>query len=258
MMSVPTKPTKPVPLAFMLLWSPLTYDWENDDLPRLTASLRAGIPPTSSWSVNNFPKLIGPGHRVFMRRTSSAPLGVIGEGIVASDTYWAPSYKSDNNDEIPYVDIEWLALTPTDPLSPNSLADPGNAMTRRWASAIYDSLELDQLDSAWSDHLADRVDEPSATLLPSTRKGLREERAFQGRFRRLVLAAHGHACVVCGINEESMLDAAHLVPHSAGGLPTAENGRPLCPNHHRALDRGFLFWSAEEQSFQWHDPHLTF
>lgn len=102
--------TRP-PLAFMLLWKPSDYDWTDDGLEEQTEDLARGLPTQSSWTVNNFPKLIQPGDRVFMRRTSDAPLGIIGEGIVASEVYWAPSYKDDDQREFPYVMIDWVALT---------------------------------------------------------------------------------------------------------------------------------------------------
>lgn len=247
-----------LPLAFMLLWNPSGYDWVTGGLEDQVRRLNAGQGSQSNWSVNNFPRRIQPGDRVFMRRTTTAPLGIIGEGIVASDVFWAPSYKDGEDHDLPYVDIDWVALVPSDPLPSSVLAETVKAATHRWASIIYDPEELRTLDAAWEEHLS-RTKLNRAGVLPrSTRLAIREERTFQGRFRHLILSTHGALCAVCGLDELSILDAAHIVPHAAGGEPTAENGRPLCANHHRAFDRDLLAWSTELQEFEWVDPDREF
>lgn len=250
---------KKEPLAFMLQWSPRSYDWEADELHDLIDVIAKGRPARSSWSVNAFNRLIQPGSRVFMRRVVDPPLGVVGEGVVGSEAYWAPSYKKEaRHRDIPYVDIDWLALTPSAPLANEDLSGDVKAMTHRYPMAIYDPDELSALDQAWTDHLAKSEEASVLPLLRDTRKVLREERTFQGKFRNLVLDTHGRQCAVCGLAEESILDAAHIVAHADGGLPTAENGRPLCANHHRAYDRQLLAWHDDEQAFDWIDPERRF
>lgn len=251
------------PLAFMLLWRPWDsisgegFDWHDEDLPALVESIASGVPARSSWSVSNFPRLIEQGDRVFLRRTSSRPVGLVAEGVVASEVYTAPSYK-DNGRDMSYVDIDWLALAPDDPLGPEGLRDTIPALTTRWAGAIYDRFELEALDKAWATHLAGLPASYAVPEVPLTRPRLREERTFQGQFRRAVLDAHGARCFFCGIQEESILDAAHLVAHAAGGRPTAENGRPLCANHHRAFDRLLIHWDPARKAFDWVDPDRRF
>ena len=49
-------------------------------------------------------------------------------------------------------------------------------------------------------------------------------------------------CVVCG--ETRVVDAAHLIPRTEGGITQISNIVPLCPTHHRLYDRGKL--SEEE------------
>lgn len=143
------------PLAFMLLWRPWDsisgegFDWHDEDLPALVESIASGVPARSNWSVSNFPRLIGQGDRVFLRRTSSRPVGLVAEGVVASEVYTAPSYK-DNGRDMSSVDIDWLALAPDDPLGPEGLRDTIPALTTRWAGAIYDPSELEALDTAWA------------------------------------------------------------------------------------------------------------
>lgn len=42
------------------------------------------------------------------------------------------------------------------------------------------------------------------------------------------------------INSISMIDACHIVPFSESYNDTITNGIPLCPNLHRAFDRGLI------------------
>jgi predicted restriction endonuclease len=44
-------------------------------------------------------------------------------------------------------------------------------------------------------------------------------------------------CCICGWNE-STVDMAHIISHVNGGSCWIDNIIPLCPNHHRVLDRG--------------------
>lgn len=104
--------TQSEPLAFMLLWNLTGYDWGADGLEDQVRRLNRGQVSQSNWSVNNFPRRIRPGDRVFMRRTTNAPIGIIGEGIVASEVFWAPSYKDEEDQDLPYVEIDWVALIP--------------------------------------------------------------------------------------------------------------------------------------------------
>lgn len=241
-----------------MLWKPSAYRWEDDGLDHLVADLKRGIVPRTSWSVSAFPKRIQPGDRVFMRRVSDASLGMVGEGVVASEVFWAPTYKEDSAGDLPYVEIDWVALTPDDPLRTEDAPGAENLMTHRWPRIVYDAGELAALDKAWASHLMQSAGPAGANLPPLTRQALREERTYQGRFRREVLAEYGARCVVCGLAEESILDAAHIVPHASGGLPIAENGRPLCANHHRAFDRQLLEWDPDSETFEWVDPDRNF
>ena len=71
-----------------------------------------------------------------------------------------------------------------------------------------------------------------------------KSRLHQARLRELALQVHGARCFYCGLDEPRVLDAAHLIADSAGGDASADNVRPLCANHHRAFDAGFLRWNG--------------
>ncbi|MGK5114756.1 HNH endonuclease [Geodermatophilus sp. CPCC 205506] len=77
-------------------------------------------------------------------------------------------------------------------------------------------------------------DERSASELRKQRS-----RPNQRRFKADVLRAYGVLCGACDIATADLLDAAHIVDEGyADDVWT--NGLPLCPNHHRAFDRGLL------------------
>lgn len=68
-------------------------------------------------------------------------------------------------------------------------------------------------------------------------------RPNQRRFAWQVGEMYGRQCAVCGVAGPGMVDAAHLIPKSQSGTDDPRNGLPLCPNHHRALDR--FHWAIE-------------
>jgi putative restriction endonuclease len=79
-----------------------------------------------------------------------------------------------------------------------------------------------------------------------------DENAFQeeifirgGLFKREVPKIYNHTCAVSGLRisavaNVSMVDACHIVPFSEGYDDTLTNGIALCPNLHRAFDRGLI------------------
>src|SRR5699024_4414824 len=74
-------------------------------------------------------------------------------------------------------------------------------------------------------------------------------RLHQGPLRDLALTYYPISCFYCGIDVEKILDVAHLVPDSEGGSASVGNVRLLCANHHRAFDRGLMYWDSDKQQF---------
>jgi putative restriction endonuclease len=84
-----------------------------------------------------------------------------------------------------------------------------------------------------------------------------DENAFQeeifircGLFKREIPKIYNHTCAVSGLRisavaNVSMVDACHIVPFSEGYDDTLTNGIALCPNLHRAFDRGLISISDE-------------
>jgi putative restriction endonuclease len=79
-----------------------------------------------------------------------------------------------------------------------------------------------------------------------------DENSFQeeifirsGLFKREVPKIYNHTCAISGLRisaiiNVSMVDACHIVPFSEDYDDTLTNGIALCPNLHRAFDRGLI------------------
>lgn len=74
-----------------------------------------------------------------------------------------------------------------------------------------------------------------------------EEEIFvrNGIFKKLIPRIYNFSCCISGFRVESttgiqMIDACHIVPFSESYDDTITNGISLCPNLHRAFDRGLI------------------
>ena len=77
--------------------------------------------------------------------------------------------------------------------------------------------------------------------------GLDEEEiiARGGVFKRLIPRLYNYTCCISGMrimagNAVQMVDACHIVPFAESRDDTVANGLSLCPNLHRAFDRGLI------------------
>ncbi|MEP0367789.1 MAG: HNH endonuclease [Cyclobacteriaceae bacterium] len=67
----------------------------------------------------------------------------------------------------------------------------------------------------------------------------------EGAFKRQIPILYNNTCAVTGLRVDmainaSMIDACHIVDWSVSHDDTVSNGISLCPNLHRAFDRGLL------------------
>jgi len=74
-----------------------------------------------------------------------------------------------------------------------------------------------------------------------------EEEIFvrSGVFKRQIPLVYDNTCCISGLRVEtsisaSLIDACHIVPFSQSHDDTISNGLSLCPNLHRAFDRGLV------------------
>lgn len=55
--------------------------------------------------------------------------------------------------------------------------------------------------------------------------------------RQAVYERDNHKCIICGCN---MVEVAHYIPRSRGGMGIPENLVCLCKYHHMEFDNGYL------------------
>ena len=108
-------------------------------------------------------------------------------------------------------------------------------------------LERIQSPEANKKPLLHQADDPTKTLL------LREEEEVyvrQGYFKKYIPQIYKDTCCISGMRLVSthgyaMIDACHIVPFGISQNDRITNGLALCPNAHRAFDRGLLSIDAD-------------
>ena len=63
--------------------------------------------------------------------------------------------------------------------------------------------------------------------------------AFRAFMKKWNIERHYDRCCICQWME-SIIDLCHIIPDSKGGDYSIHNIVPLCPNHHRLLDKNIL------------------
>lgn len=66
-----------------------------------------------------------------------------------------------------------------------------------------------------------------------------------GVFKKLIPQVYNNTCCISGMRiiasqEVQMIDACHIIPFSESHDDTISNGLSMCPNLHRAFDRGLI------------------
>lgn len=206
---------------------------------------------TSRWSTTRKTGF-NPGDRAYLLVQGSGPRGIIGSGhIVTGEVRPGYDWRGGSGSAL-YVQIEWDAFVPME----DALATPDletiapDTWWRPQGSGTAIKPQDDAaVERAWIDHLGSLG--PPTSALTSTvkverayRLALGKVRLHQRRFRALLLLHYPAECAYCGLDVLEVLEAAHLVPDADGGDASVENGRLLCPNHHRALDSGLLRWTG--------------
>lgn len=108
------------------------------------------------------------------------------------------------------------------------------------------------------DHLRDleqRIATNSPALIGVQQQGTQEEEEEEvvmrsAAFKRKVPELYGHRCAITGLQVRStrgpsLIDACHIVPWADSFDDTISNGIALCPNMHRAFDRGLISIAAD-------------
>lgn len=75
-------------------------------------------------------------------------------------------------------------------------------------------------------------------------------RPCQYKFRNDVIRKFHGKCVLCNITHTMLIEAAHLIPKSANGNDSIENGILFCCLHHKAFDDGLFVINPETFSIE--------
>ncbi len=89
-----------------------------------------------------------------------------------------------------------------------------------------------------------RFVEPGAAMAEDTRRYVErvtKARLHQRVFRSQVMLAYDGSCAICELQQERLVDAAHIIEDGKpGGEPVVPNGMAMCKIHHAAYDAGIL------------------
>jgi len=173
--------------------------------------------------------------------------GLIASGHATSFIYPLPHWDETRTDTANYVDVSWdTLLEPANLLPWDKIKVHVSGFPRAFISGgvSINPTQSEALESLWQEHLEQAaiatITLPGEPISKGYRYYLTKHRIHQKGFRALLLKTFEPECIICGLNEIPLLEAAHLIPDSKGGLPTAENGRLMCANHHKAFDTHYF------------------
>lgn len=102
-------------------------------------------------------------------------------------------------------------------------------------------------DSVLMEQLRDQVLHEAPAVYKLKSQTFDEEEVFirGGVFKKEIPRLYNYTCCISGMRviankEVQLVDACHIVPFAASGDDTVGNGLSLCPNLHRAFDRGLI------------------
>ncbi|MHA7263461.1 HNH endonuclease [Arthrobacter sp. TMN-37] len=230
--------------AIELLWNPEEWSWNEIDFQASQDAITERGVALGRWSTGTRKRDIHPGDRVFLFLVGTKNRGLIASGHATSNIFRGPHWDPLRPGGAPYIDVVWDALMDRENILPwNTIVNCVQGFPERFQAGgqKLDVLQSRALETRWQEHCdsttLSRVETPgSPAIQQSYSYGLAKRRNHQRRFRNLLLANYDPVCHVCGFDQVEILEAAHIVPDSMDGPSTVENGRLLCPNHHRAHD----------------------
>jgi len=242
--------------AFEVLWNPDHYVWDEEDFQDIQHQILAGASVPFSWSIGTRKQGIVPGDRIYMFHVGSKNRGLIASGHATSEVFMLPHWDEDRRDEAPNVDVSWdVLLSPEDlmPWKAIQQNDPSFPKVFMSGGIRLEPARAAALEALWQDHVEElALDATKPHAGEPIEIGYKyyqaKHRSHQRRFRALLLAHYDAKCVVCGLDNVAILEAAHLIADADGGLPSVENGRLMCPNHHKAFDTHFFHLDADDKA----------
>lgn len=251
--------------SFEIIWNPGNWVWDPEDFQSIQEAIAASGSAPGQWSTGSRWSGIEPGDRIYLFQVGAKNRGVIGSGHATSEIEPGPHWDDQRTDEAPYIKIAWDALVdPEDLLSWDRIEANDRAFPQKFQSggARIEGPRTAALESLWQEHidevaLEDAGAPPAVGIPVSYTYGVAKQRNHQRRFRALLFRHYKAECWVCGFDQVEILEAAHMIRDADGGDATVENGRLLCPNHHRALDAGLFNFGHNDETV-WVDEASEF
>lgn len=117
--------------------------------------------------------------------------------------------------------------------------------------AYFSNISFEQSNNVISEIINQILHEPPS-IYKAKALTFDEEEVFvrSGVFKKEIPKIYNFACAISGMkiisdSDVQMVDACHIVPFSESHDDTISNGLSLCPNLHRAFDRGLISISHE-------------
>ncbi|AKQ47007.1 restriction endonuclease [Rufibacter radiotolerans] len=133
-------------------------------------------------------------------------------------------------------------------LAPETRGVLKNALLQRYFPASSHQYQQSKRARGYLQDLENYIlNEPAANYTSIQQIAPDEEQVFVrgGLFKKLVPQVYNFTCCITGMrlisnHGFSMVDACHIVPFSRTNDDRVTNGMALCPNLHRAFDRGLI------------------
>ncbi|MEV4990194.1 HNH endonuclease [Pseudarthrobacter sp. LMD1-1-1.1] len=239
--------------SFVLLWNPTLWHWDEERRLAIQQCILAGGTGSEPWSTGSRKKDISKGDRIFLFLVGQKERGLVASGHAASDIYLDTHWAADHPEPGPHISVAWDRLLDAPEVLPWEIIErtvPGFPNRYQGGGARLDGLQTLTLDALWQEHanevsLAALGDPTRAEVVASYSYAIVKRRNHQQQFRNLLLGAYEPKCAVCGFDQVEILEAAHVIPDSQGGPSSLENGRLMCPNHHRAHDAGLFRFQGD-------------
>lgn len=240
--------------AVELLWDPTEQPWP--DLDEYQKALKTRATATGCWRVGRTTTAVEPGDRIFLFLLGGNRRGLVGSGHATTGISTAPQRSGEEEGFTTYINVAWDSLVDL----AHSMPWEGTTQASGVSGQRLGAEQSIKLEAMWQEHLVAGTLDDDKDSLPKEVKvaydyGIIRRRNHQRAFRALLFRHYDPVCHVCGLDQIEILEAAHIVPDSAGGASSVENGRLLCPNHHRAHDAqlfkfedGNAAWSALAKS----------
>jgi 5-methylcytosine-specific restriction protein A len=257
--------------TYLLAWSPKRWQWE--DLPEMSAVVKAGNPILTRWSCGNS-KRLQKGDRAFLIRLGEDPKGLFASGTIVKGSYEDAHWDEDKaaagqTSFFVQVRLDTLLDPDTDVIFPRELLNTPFLSEMHWDTQmsgvqIPDNV-AEELEKLWRSFatgnlilLPEEVEETDAIYEGAVRQISINAYERSPEARRKCIAHYGTRCFVCGFDfavtygeaGENYIHIHHLRQLSEIGkeyqIDPVRDLRPVCPNCHAVIHRRKPAYSIEE------------